>query len=407
LSAAPLKLVAENNETAGPGNAVDPRDTGVTVEVAEVSGVVPVRNVPLILLTIFASIFMMHWAQPVLVPLVLGLIVSYALAPVVDRLEKLAIPRAISAAVLLLAIVAGVGATAVSLQDEAVSLIETLPEAVKKIQQSAREEWGGSGDTMEKVQRAAEVIERATDDVARAAVPRGVTRVQVENPKVNIRGYLWTSALGAAAAIGSALIVLFLAYFLLASGDSFRRKWVNLSGPTLSGKKITVQVLNEIGDQIKRYLAVQVLTSVIVGVASWLAFWAIGLENAAVWGVAAGVLNLVPYLGAIVTTGGTALVAFLQFGTIGMALAVGSISLVINGLEGSWLTPWLASRASRMNAVVVFFGLLFWGWLWGGWGLVLGMPIMMVVKTVCDHIEDLRPVGEFMGSDSVIPRRGE
>jgi predicted PurR-regulated permease PerM len=78
---------------------------------------------------------------------------------------------------------------------------------------------------------------------------------------------------------------------------------------------------------------------------------------------------------------------------------------VINTLEGSWLTPWLASRASRMNADVVFSGLLFWGWLWGGWGLVLGEPIMMVVKSICDHIEDFQPIGEFMGSDVVVPRR--
>jgi predicted PurR-regulated permease PerM len=395
------------NEPAEPGNAPDPRNAEDTAEVAGVRGVTPVRNVPLILLAAFASIFILDWAQPVLVPLVLGLIVSYALSPVVDRLEKLAIPRALSAAVLLLTIVGGMGATAVSLQDEAVSLIETLPEAVKKIQRSVRREMGGSRDTIEKVQEAADELERATEGVTPAAVPRGVTRVQVEKPKLDIRQYLWTSAFGAVSAIGSALIVLFLAYFLLASGDAFRRKWVSLSGPTLSRRKITVQVLNEIGDQIKHYLWVQVLTSAIVGVASGLAFWAIGLENAAVWGVAAGVLNLVPYLGAIVTTGGTALVAFFQFGTIGMALTVGSISLVINTLEGSWLTPWLASRASRMNAVVVFAGLLFWGWLWGGWGLVLGLPIMMVVKSICDHVGDLKPIGEFMGSDSEIPRRAE
>ncbi len=402
-----MAAMAENNESTERGGVADPGDTGEIAEAAVARGVVPVRSVPLILLAIFASIFILDWAQPVLVPLVLGLILSYALSPIVDRLEKYSIPRALSAAVMLLAMVGGVGATAVSLQDEAVSLIETLPEAVKKIQRSVRKEMSGSRDTIEKVQKAADEFERATDDVVPDAAPRGVTRVQVEKPKLDIGTYLWTSAIGAFSAIGSVLIVLFLAYFLLVSGDAFRRKWVKLSGPTLSEKKITVQVLNEIGDQIKRYLGVQVLTSAIVGVASGLAFWAIGLENAAVWGVAAGVLNMVPYLGAIVTTGGTALVAFLQFGTIGMALAVGSISLVINTLEGSWLTPWLASRASRMNAVVVFSGLLFWGWLWGGWGLALGLPIMMVVKAICDHVEDLKPIGEFMGSDGESPRSAE
>jgi predicted PurR-regulated permease PerM len=394
--------MAEKNEPAGTVIATEARDSEAVVDV---SGDAPARNVPLILLAIFATIFVIDWAQPVLIPLVLGLIISYALAPIVDRLEKHGSPRALSAGVLLLTLVVGVAATVISLRDEAVNLIETLPEAVEKIQAAAKKEWSGSGATIERMQKAADEIERAAEEAAPDEVPPGVTRVRIEKPKLNIREYLWTTMSGAIAATGVTLIVLFLAFFLLASGDAFRRKWVKLSGPTLSRKKVTIQVMDEIGYQIQRYLGVQVLTSVIVGVASGLAFWAIGLENAAVWGVAAGVLNLVPYLGAIITTGGTALVAFFQFGTVGMALAVASISLVINTLEGSWLTPWLASRASRMNAVVVFSGLLFWGWLWGGWGLVLGVPIMMVVKSICDHIEDFQPIGEFIGSDVVVPRR--
>ena len=221
--------------------------------------------------------------------------------------------------------------------------------------------------------------------------------MQIEQPKLDIRKYLWTTVSSSSAAIGATLIVIFIAYFLLASGDAFRRKWVNLAGPTLSRKRVTVQVMDEIAYQVQRYLGVQVLTSMLVGIVSGLAFWAIGLESAAVWGVAAGVLNLVPYIGALVTIVGTALVAFFQFGSAGMGIAVGSISLVINALEGYWLTPWLAGRASRMNGVVVFSGLLFWGWLWGGWGVVLGLPIMMVIKAVCDEVEHLKPIGEFMG----------
>ena len=375
----------------------DHAEAGETVEVAELQVVEPARNVPLILLAIFATIFVLEWAQAVFIPLFLGLIVSYGLAPVVDRLERHAVPRGLSAAVLLLAIVAGLGASAYALRDEAASLIETLPEAVQKIQQSMQKEFAGQGETIEKVQRAAREIERATQGAAADQAPSGVTRVQIEKPRLDIREYLVTSLASGAAAIGATLIVLFLTFFLLASGDAFRRKWIQLSGTALSRKKITLQVMDEIRSQIQRFLGVQVLVSLIVGVTSWLAFWAIGLDNAAIWGVAAGVLNLVPYLGAIVTTGGVALVAFLQFGTVGMMLAVGAISLVINTIEGYWLAPWLSGRASHINNVVVFSGLLFWGWLWGGWGLVLGLPIMMVIKAVCDHVEDFKPVGEFMG----------
>jgi len=358
---------------------------------------VPVRNVALYLLVIFAAIALLYWAKVVFIPLVLGFIVSYALAPVVDRLQKLGIPRGVSAAVLLLAIVLGIGAATFSLRDETVDLIESLPEAVEKMQAAAREEFADSRKTFEKMQKAAQEIERATEDRTSATPPPGVRQVQVVRPKLNIRQYLATTVTNAMAISGLALIVVLLAYFLLASGDLFRRKWVKLSGPTLARQRVTVQVMDEIASQVQLYLGVQVLTSAIVGVASGLAFWAIGLDNAAVWGIAAGVLNLVPYLGAIVTTAGTALVAFFQFGTVEMALAVAAISLVINSIEGYWLTPWLSGRASRMNNVVVFSGLLFWGWLWGGWGVVLGLPIMMVVKSICDHVEHLKPIGEFMG----------
>jgi predicted PurR-regulated permease PerM len=377
-----------------PGHGGGSRDAGETVEIPEFREIAPARNTPLIVIAILIVVFALDWAQPVLVPLVLGLIVSYALSPLVDRLERFSIPRGLSAAVLLLSIVGGIGAAAVSLRDEAVSLIETMPEAVKKFQQAARLEWDDSRDTIEKMQKAADELGRAT--AAESPTPRGVTRVQIQKPKFDIRKYLWTTVSGGVAVIGSALLVLFLAYFLLASGNTFRRKWVTLSGPTLSRRRVTVQVMDEIAHQIQRYLGVQVFTSALVGLASGLAFWAVGLENAAVWGVAAGVLNLVPYVGALVTTAGTALVAFFQFGSTGMAIGVASISLVINTLEGYWLTPWLSGRASRMNAVVVFSGLLFWAWLWGGWGLVLGLPIMMVFKAICDHVEDLKPVGEFM-----------
>ena len=370
-------------------------DRGETNHVLDAREHEPARNFPLVLLTLFVSIAVLYFARAVIIPLAVGLIVSYALTPVVDLLQKLHIPRSLSAAVLLLSIVFGVGAAALALQDEAVSLIETLPDAAQKLQESVNKAFAVQGKTIEQVQRAAEQIARATESTTSRAPP-GVTRVQVERPRLDVRRYLLTNAVDAISAIGTGLLVLFLAFFLLASGDTFRRKWVQLSGPTLARKRVTVQVMDEIGRQIQRYLGVQLLTSVIAGVASGLAFWAIGLEYAVVWGIVAGVLNFVPYVGTILVMGGTALVALLQFGTVKMALAVAGITLVIHGLQ-NWLTPWLVSRANQMNAVVVFASLLFWGWLWGAWGLLLGLPIMMVVKAVCDHVEEFKPVGEFMG----------
>jgi predicted PurR-regulated permease PerM len=209
---------------------------------------------------------------------------------------------------------------------------------------------------------------------------------------------LWPGALGLAAAIGQAVAVCFITYFLLAAGSTFRRKMVKIAGPTFSQKKITVQALDEITEQIQRYLLVQVFTSLLVGAATWLAFLWIGVQHAGVWGVVATVLNFIPYIGSIAITAGSALAGFVQFGSVDMGLMVGGVSLVLHIISGYLLTPWLTSRASRMNAVTVFIGVLAFGWLWGVWGLLLGVPILMMVKAVCDRIEDLKPIGELLGA---------
>jgi predicted PurR-regulated permease PerM len=221
--------------------------------------------------------------------------------------------------------------------------------------------------------------------------------VQIEKPRLNVQDLLWTGTRGAAAVAGQAGAVLFLAYFLLAAGDTFRRKLVRITGPVLSKRKITVRVLDDITSQIQRYLLVQIATSMLVGTVTWLALAWIGLEHAAIWGIAAAVLNNIPYVGPVVVSAGTGLVALLQFGSLETALLVGGVSLLITSLEGYLLTPWLTGRASRMNPAAVFISVLLWGWLWGLWGLLVGMPMMMIVKSVCDRVEDLQPVGELLG----------
>ncbi len=357
-----------------------------------------VYNISLTLLALIAVIVMLQWASAVFIPLMFGVMISYAFSPLVNLLQKWRIPRAIGAALLLMGIVGGIGSLAYSLSDEAAATIESLPEAAQKFRQTLRKERGTSESAIEKVQKATTELERAASDTVTPAptTPRGVTRVQIEKPKFNIQEYLWAGTMGAVGFTAQFIVVMFLAYFLLVSGDSFRRKLVRISGPTFSKKKITIQVLDEITSQIQRYLLVQLFTSFLVGVATWLVFLLIGVEHAAIWGIAAAILNTIPYLGAAIITIGTALVAFLQFGTVSMALFVSGIALVITSLEGFWLTPWLTSRASQMNAVVIFAGMLFWGWLWGVWGLLLGIPILMAIKAVCDHVEDLKPIGELL-----------
>ena len=411
---------------------------------------VDVRNLALVVIAVIASAFALQWAKAVFIPLLLGVMLSYALTPLVDRLQRWRLPRAAGAGLMLAAIVSGLGWGAWSISDDANALIATLPEVAQKLRRSLQKPGPNSGSTIEKVQQAATEIERATEEsaapssspassasaasgaaaaaisrpgpgpgasrpgsalpsapaVARnvepmsaalPAAPRGVTRVVVEKTRLNVKDYLWTGTLGLITFLGQATLVIFIAFFLLASGDTFRRKMVKLAGPRLSQKKITVQALDEIHAQIQQYLLVQLATSAVVGALTGLTFFLLGLNHALVWAILAGLTNLIPYLGAVVVGLASTVVGVVQFESLDRGLIIGASSFAIHTVVGNLLTPWWMGRASRMSPFAVFVGVLVFGWLWGVWGLLLGVPILMVVKSICDRIEELKPVGELLG----------
>jgi predicted PurR-regulated permease PerM len=360
---------------------------------------VKVRSVSLLVIAVLISLATLRFASDIFVPLVMGLMFSYALTPLVNRMVRLHIPRTLAAAILVLGITGGIGTLAYTYSDDAVALIDGVPEMAQKVRRAIYEKGvQGQPGTMEKVQKAASEIERTSDEGNPAPEPGSdVTKVQIEKPKVNVKDYLLPGTLGLVTAAAKFAVVLFLAFFLLAQGDNFRRKMVKLAGPRLSQKKLTLRALVEVDEQIQRYLLVQVFTSMLVGLATWLAFLWIGLEHAAVWGVVAFVFNFIPYLGSVFFSGAAMLVGFAQFGTFEMVLLIGGAVLLINSAECYLLTPWLTSRVVRMNPVAVFAGVLAWGWLWGVWGLFLGVPILVMIKVVCDRIEDFRAVGELLG----------
>jgi predicted PurR-regulated permease PerM len=356
-----------------------------------------VRSVALTIMAAIAVILTLQYAQPMLIPIVLGVLIYYALDPIVGAMARARIPRSVGAGVVLLVLVAGGGALLYGLSGEATAIVDQLPEAARRLRH--RLEWRRPNEngTIDKMQQAASELEKAANAATGKAPAPGVPRVQVEQPAFDLAGYLVSGSLGIVGAVGQLIVILFLAFFLLASGDLYRKKFVKIAGPSLSQKKITVQILTEIDRQIAAFLLVQVCTSALVGVASWLAFRALGLHQAALWGLLAGIFNSIPYVGPIAVSGGTAVVALLQFGEIRMALIVGAAAMAITSLEGFLLTPWLTSRAARMNAVAIFVNILFWGWVWGVWGALLAVPMLMVIKAVCDHVEELKPISELIG----------
>ncbi len=359
---------------------------------------VRIRNVTLAVLAVAAVVFLLEHAWPILLPIMLAILASYAFDPIVRWLSRRRVPRAIAAVVVLTAFAGGTAYGVYSLSDDALEIVEDLPASAKKLRESWHELRGHTGAVQTLTKAVAEI--EKTAEAAPGPTPQpdpGVTRVQVEEKPLDLSRYLLWGSLGVVGFTGQAVIIVFLSYFLLASGDLYRRKLVKLAGPTLSRKRVTVQILNDITAQIERFLFVQMITCALVALVSALAFGWIGLERAVFWGLLAGLFNSIPYFGPLIVMCGVAAVAFLQFGTFDKTAQVAGLSLLITSLEGLLLTPYLLGRHLRMNGAAVFVGLLFWGWIWGVWGMLVAMPMMVIIKSICDHVEDLKGLGELLG----------
>lgn len=360
---------------------------------------VNVRSVALTLIAFGAGVLLLRYAEEVLVPIVLGILISYALWPMVVWLEKAKVPRTLAAALVLSATTFGIGWTLYTVRFQAINLIDQIPEATRLV----RRDWlrgRTSESAMSKVQEAAAAVQQTAEQAGGGPDPtigRGVMRVRIEEPAFDARKYIRWGSMGIAGLLGQIVLIFFLVFFLLQSGDLFKRKIVKIAGPTLSRKKITVEILDEINRQIGGFLFVRAVASLAVAIATWLALRWLGVENAGVWGLAAGVLNTIPYFGPFIVSGGLFVVAMVQFRDVSSAAWVATVAMIITSIEGWLLTPALQGRVARMNEVAVFIGLLFWSWIWGFWGAILAVPMMVVVKAICDHVEDLQPIGELLG----------
>ncbi len=385
--------MSHNEESPGVGSGSGEQDSTTALIEA-----INIRSMSLIVLTSIASLYFIDWAQPVLLPLVVAVLISYALDPLVATLDRIHIPRPLGAALVLCTLIAILAAASVPLKQEAMAMLDKIPQAIKELQ---REDASASEDEesiMEKAQIAAKQIEETAEkSQEEPAVQAGVTPVRVVDEPMDVRDYVIRNSPATIVLISQMFSVLLLVFFLLSVGKLYRRKIVRISGPSFRRMRKAARIMNELHHQVRRFLFVMVISALFVGILTWLAFLLLGVEQAALWGVVAGIASGVPYLGPFLVLVGSGVAAFLQFGELNTAVIVALTSLVITSIQGNLLMPWLTSYVSSLNAVAIFIGLLFWGWLWGPVGLIVATPILMIAKSVCDYVVNFRPVGELLG----------
>lgn len=341
-------------------------------------------------------------AESFIVPVIAGTLLSYALEPLVHWLERWHVPRLLGAGLVLLLTIATVAGSAYLLRADATQLVAELPDAARKLRIAAHDRRGPDGP-IDHVRAAAAELNKA------AAEATGAPQVQSPPPAPTIATDLqrWFTDQSAKvlSVIGQLGVAFLLAYFLLAAGDTFRRKLVRLAGPTLAQRRITVEILNDIHVQVQRYLLILLATNLLIALSIWGVLLAFGIDRAGLWAAVAGILHVVPYAGTAVTTAAVGVAAYLQTESIGQAFGVGFAVLTVASAIGMGLVPWLQGRASSMNAAAVFIALLFFGWLWGGWGLLLGAPLAAVLKTVADRVPRMEALGELLGGPGETPRQ--
>ena len=359
---------------------------------------VDMRGLALAIVTTVVIVFALQWAEKFFIPILLGIIIAYTLNPVVVWLERVKIPRVVGTSLVMLAILAGSAFVTIPLQGQIQTIFDQLPEAAAKLSGALRSMREGQPNAMQKVQAAAREIEKATNQASdtQSTSKQTATHIVIDQPSWKLGDFLMAGSMGAFGFVSESIMVLILVFFLLLSGDTFKRKLVRVTGPSLSDKKITVHILDDINSCIQGYMFSLLLANVFLALLTWTAFSWIGLDNAAGWAMAAGVLHVIPYLGPAVTAIATGMAAFMQFESFSMALLVSGSSLAIAAFVGIFVLTWMTGKMTKMNAVAVFIALLFWGWLWGAWGLLLAIPILGIVKVVSEHIEELQPLAELL-----------
>ena len=354
------------------------------------------RGLALGVIATVAFLYALQWSRDFLVPLLIGILITYMLSPLVCWLERIRIPRVVGATLVTGAILFGSAVIMDKGQGEFQSIVEELPSASHKLSKLLSDRLHNGPSTIQRIQAVATELQQATAGAqdrraARKAAPAA------DSGTIPVMDWIWAGSMGALGFLSQATMVIFLVFFLLLSGDTFKRKLVKLTGPSLSKKKITVHILDDINSSIQKYMLMLLVTNGLLALLMWGALRWIGLENPGAWAIVAGLLHLMPYFGPLLITLATGVVALLQFESLQMSVLVMGTSLAIATLVGTVVATWMTGRFARMNAAAVFVSLLFWGWLWGVSGLLLGVPLIVIVKVVAERVEGMEVVAELLG----------
>lgn len=343
-----------------------------------------VTRMCLLILTILAVLYTAYFAKAVLMPITLAVVISIVLRPIVAGLRKLGVPRGVSAALLLVGVLCGFAAGFFFLTEPAKEWVAKAPETLSEVQSRFRD----AAESLALLQQAKERVDEIT------AVPgeEKPVAVRLEQPALTSQLLNTTGSYAASVAIASSLL-----FFLLASGDRFVEKTVEVI-PTWEAKWDVVLIIRDIEKKISLYLGAITLINAGLGVTIGLGLWALGMPNPILWGALAGLLNFIPFAGLAIGTAMVGLTAIVTFESLSYALLAPAIYLTANGIEANFVTPAILGRSIDLNPVMILLAVFLGGWIWGVTGIFLAVPLLLIARIVCEHYDSLNPVAIYLTS---------
>jgi len=342
----------------------------------------PLLTSSLLILTVIASVAALKTARDLVLPVVLAILFSLVLSPVVRWLRRRRVPEPVGAALVVFGAVGLCAAGVATLSGPVSDFIARAPATLAVAETKLR----ALVQPLAVLQRTAARVESVTTALSSATPPR----VALASPGIVAR---WSArTIAASVAVFS---IVFLTYFLLASGPMFRKKLADVLPGRFERSRFTM-LLDEIELATSHYLLLALIINSGVAVATATGLWLVGMPNAPLWGLLAGILNFVPYLGALTTMALLALAVVVSPGSTGHEMLAPVVFLGIHLVESNLATPTILGRKLPLSAIAIFAALIFWGWLWGILGVAIAVPLTVVMKITCDHVPGLQRLGTLL-----------
>ncbi|EFL88629.1 AI-2E family transporter [Ahrensia sp. R2A130] len=328
----------------------------------------------------------LYLARGFFLPIAVAVVFALTMSPVIRFFTRRGVPSPVTAFVLVLILV-GFGVLAIyTLVIPMADWIERAPEIGNQL----KEKLAALKPSLQAVQEAQKEVEAAT-----AGEGRAVQKVAVEGP-----GFFAYAASSVLAGITMLVITLVLLTFLLASGDMFYAKLVQ-AFDSMKDKKRALRIAHDMERDVSRYLFTIAIINASLGVVIAIGLYLLGMPTPYIWGAVAGLANFMPYVGAILGLGAATAVAVVSFDTLAPALTIAAFYFSCTFIEGQFITPTVVGRRLELNAVAVFISVAFWAWLWGIVGALIAVPLLVILKTTCDHFPGLGTLGNFLSGGEV------